>query len=231
MKILLDPVISRAPAPRIDPAALEAALRERVDGEVRFDAGSRAAYTTDASNFRQTPIGVVVPRTPEAGAEAVAAARETRCSGAVAGLRVGSESTLATMLRRAGTRAGGKGADAGRARIPEYRQGCRRRAGDPASPHRPMALEGVDSRLIRNEQLKHLNPKAIAQLPAGRAFLRVQFGGESTSPTRGRRGREPPHQPHRPQTAACTKASSSAAESPAAKAVAPGWCRRPPRPR
>ncbi|MEW2399672.1 FAD-binding and (Fe-S)-binding domain-containing protein [Streptomyces sp. NPDC046862] len=55
---------------------LSAALRERVDGEVRFDAGSRAAYSTDASNFRQTPLGVVVPRTPEAAAEAVAVARE-----------------------------------------------------------------------------------------------------------------------------------------------------------
>ena len=33
-----------------------------IDGEVRFDAGSRAAYSTDASNYRQVPIGVVVPR-------------------------------------------------------------------------------------------------------------------------------------------------------------------------
>ena len=39
---------------------------------MRFDAGSRAAYSTDASNFRQVPIGVVVPRTPEAAAAAVA---------------------------------------------------------------------------------------------------------------------------------------------------------------
>ena len=31
-------------------------------GEVRFDAGSRALYATDASNYRQVPIGVVVPR-------------------------------------------------------------------------------------------------------------------------------------------------------------------------
>ncbi|TQE32238.1 FAD-binding oxidoreductase [Streptomyces ipomoeae] len=73
---LPDPVTGREPAPPLDPAALEAALRARVDGEVRFDAGSRAAYSTDASNFRQTPIGVVVPRTPEAAAEAVAVARE-----------------------------------------------------------------------------------------------------------------------------------------------------------
>ncbi|MET7479144.1 FAD-binding and (Fe-S)-binding domain-containing protein [Streptomyces sp. NPDC005648] len=74
---LPDPVIRRTgAAPPVDAARLEAALRERVEGEVRFDAGSRAAYSTDASNFRQTPIGVVVPRTPEAAAEAVAVARE-----------------------------------------------------------------------------------------------------------------------------------------------------------
>jgi FAD/FMN-containing dehydrogenase/Fe-S oxidoreductase len=52
------------------------ALRHRVDGEVRFDDGSRAAYSTDASNFRQVPIGVVVPRTVEAAVEAVAVCRE-----------------------------------------------------------------------------------------------------------------------------------------------------------
>ncbi|MFF5481896.1 FAD-binding and (Fe-S)-binding domain-containing protein [Streptomyces sp. NPDC012935] len=70
------PVVRRDTAPPRDPAALEAALRDRVDGEVRFDAGSRAAYSTDASNYRRTPIGVVVPHTPEAAAEAVAVARE-----------------------------------------------------------------------------------------------------------------------------------------------------------
>ncbi|MFC4466269.1 FAD-binding and (Fe-S)-binding domain-containing protein [Streptomyces xiangluensis] len=347
---LPDPVISRRPERPIDPAALEAALRERVDGEVRFDAGSRAAYATDASNFRQTPIGVVLPRTPEAGVEAVAVAREhgapvlsrgggtslagqctntavvldwskycdrlesvdtdartcvvqpgivldelnlqlaatglrfgpepathanctiggmignnscgataqqhgkvvdniarlevllydgtrfwcgetseeeyaeierhgdlratlyrqlralrdtyadeirrrfpdipRRVSGYnldsllpehgfdVAGLLVGSESTLATVLRAElelvpvtkertlvvlGFPSVDKAADA----VPEI------------LPHRPMALEGVDARLIRDEQLKHLNPKAIAQLPAGRAFLMTQFGGET----------------------------------------------------
>jgi FAD/FMN-containing dehydrogenase/Fe-S oxidoreductase len=53
-----------------------AALRHRVDGEVRFDDGSRAAYSTDASNFRQVPIGVVVPRSIEAAVEAVAVCRE-----------------------------------------------------------------------------------------------------------------------------------------------------------
>ncbi|MFD5461807.1 FAD-binding and (Fe-S)-binding domain-containing protein [Kitasatospora sp. NPDC127059] len=56
----------------VDLAALERALRTEVDGEVRFDAGSRGAYATDGSNYRQVPLGVVVPRTVEAGAAAVA---------------------------------------------------------------------------------------------------------------------------------------------------------------
>ena len=43
---------------------------------MRFDAGSRGAYSTDASNYRQVPIGVVVPRTVDAGMAAVAVCRE-----------------------------------------------------------------------------------------------------------------------------------------------------------
>jgi FAD/FMN-containing dehydrogenase/Fe-S oxidoreductase len=38
-------------------------LATAVSGEVRFDEGSRALYSTDASNYRQVPIGVVLPRT------------------------------------------------------------------------------------------------------------------------------------------------------------------------
>lgn len=40
---------------------LERALRLQVRGEVRFDRGSRAMYSTDGSNYRQIPIGIVVP--------------------------------------------------------------------------------------------------------------------------------------------------------------------------
>ncbi|HET7573333.1 MAG TPA: FAD-linked oxidase C-terminal domain-containing protein [Gaiellaceae bacterium] len=47
----------------IDRRALAAALRAEVEGEVRFDTQARAMYATDASNYRQPPIGVVVPRT------------------------------------------------------------------------------------------------------------------------------------------------------------------------
>ncbi len=42
--------------------ALRDALTKAIEGEVRFDDGSRALYATDASNYRQVPIGVVVPR-------------------------------------------------------------------------------------------------------------------------------------------------------------------------
>ncbi|MFE0250182.1 FAD-binding and (Fe-S)-binding domain-containing protein [Streptomyces sp. NPDC059010] len=344
------PVVRRDTAPPPDPAALEAALRERVDGEVRFDAGSRAAYSTDASNFRQTPIGVVVPHTPEAAVAAVAVAREydapvlsrgggtslagqcantavvidwskyctdlesvdvqartcvvqpgivldelnrrlaptglrfgpepathanctiggmignnscgataqatgkvvdnvarlevllydgtrfwcgetseeeyaeierhgdlraalyrqlralrdscaddvrrrfpeipRRVSGYnldsllpehgfdVAGLLVGSESTLVTVLR----------AELKLVPVVKERSLVVLGFGDIALaadavpqilPHEPIALEGVDHHLVHDERLKHLNPQAIAQLPEGKAFLMVQFGGET----------------------------------------------------
>ena len=45
----------------LDATALEAALRRHLRGEVRFDSGSRALYATDGSNYRQVPIGVVIP--------------------------------------------------------------------------------------------------------------------------------------------------------------------------
>jgi FAD/FMN-containing dehydrogenase len=42
---------------------------------VRFDAGSRALYASDASNYRQVPIGVVIPRTIEDMIATVSACR------------------------------------------------------------------------------------------------------------------------------------------------------------
>jgi FAD/FMN-containing dehydrogenase/Fe-S oxidoreductase len=44
---------------------LAATLETGIAGEVRFDDGSRALYATDASNYRQVPIGVVIPKTIE----------------------------------------------------------------------------------------------------------------------------------------------------------------------
>jgi FAD/FMN-containing dehydrogenase/Fe-S oxidoreductase len=41
--------------------SLEADLRQHVRGEVRFDQASKALYASDASNYRQIPLAVVVP--------------------------------------------------------------------------------------------------------------------------------------------------------------------------
>jgi FAD/FMN-containing dehydrogenase/Fe-S oxidoreductase len=45
--------------------SLASHLRRKIKGEVRFDSGSRALYSTDGSNYRQVPIGVVIPRDAE----------------------------------------------------------------------------------------------------------------------------------------------------------------------
>lgn len=42
---------------------LHITLGRSISGEVRFDDGSRAVYGSDASNYRQIPIGVIIPRT------------------------------------------------------------------------------------------------------------------------------------------------------------------------
>ena len=54
---------------------LERALREKVRGEVRFDASAKALYATDASNYRHTPIGLVIPLDEDDVVEAVAICR------------------------------------------------------------------------------------------------------------------------------------------------------------
>src|SRR5215831_12958348 len=51
-------------------------LARVIEGEVRFDAGTRALYATDASNYRLVPVGVVIPRHTEDVVRAVALARE-----------------------------------------------------------------------------------------------------------------------------------------------------------
>src|SRR6266850_2079587 len=55
---------------------LEKELKRAVRGEVRFDRGSRALYATDGSNYRQIPIGLVVPRDAEDVVAAVAGCRK-----------------------------------------------------------------------------------------------------------------------------------------------------------
>ncbi|MBE2997474.1 FAD-binding oxidoreductase [Nocardiopsis sp. HNM0947] len=53
-------------------AELRDALESRVRGTVSFDAGTRALYTSDASNYRRVPLAVVLPETVE---DCVAAVR------------------------------------------------------------------------------------------------------------------------------------------------------------
>ena len=45
-----------------DAETLEKELHAKISGEVRFSDGDRALYSTDSSNYRQIPIGVVIPR-------------------------------------------------------------------------------------------------------------------------------------------------------------------------
>ena len=74
-------VISRnqsAPTYRaqVNVRALANDLRQALKGEVHFDDGSRALYATDASNYRQTPIGVVLPRDTDDVAQTIAICRK-----------------------------------------------------------------------------------------------------------------------------------------------------------
>ena len=55
---------------------LEKALRSALQGEVRFDSQAKALYATDASNYRQVPIGVVLPKTADDVLRTVALCRQ-----------------------------------------------------------------------------------------------------------------------------------------------------------
>ncbi len=69
-------------------SALARRLAKEVDGEVLFDAASRGRYSTDASIYQVTPVGVVVPRNAEA---------------AIAAMQVAVEEGVAILPRGAGT--------------------------------------------------------------------------------------------------------------------------------
>ena len=76
----LAPLPLSSHAKPVDPfpqaAALGKDLKQNIKGEVRFDRGSRAMYSTDGSNYRQIPIGLVVPRDAEDVAAAMAVCRK-----------------------------------------------------------------------------------------------------------------------------------------------------------
>jgi FAD/FMN-containing dehydrogenase/Fe-S oxidoreductase len=57
-------------------SSLSRRLKAELDAEVLFDAASRGRYSTDASIYQLTPIGIVVPRTEEAARGAIAIAAD-----------------------------------------------------------------------------------------------------------------------------------------------------------
>ena len=69
-------VARAAKSPSVDTESLHGSLRRYLRGEVRFDTGSRALYSMDASNYRQVPIGVVIPRDIEDVITTIALCRE-----------------------------------------------------------------------------------------------------------------------------------------------------------
>ena len=77
--------------------ALEADLAAALRGEVGFDAGTRAVYATDSSNYRQIPIGVVFPRDHD---------------DVVAALRVCAAHDVPVLARGAGTSLAGQACNA-----------------------------------------------------------------------------------------------------------------------
>src|SRR6202045_3745782 len=60
----------------VDASGLAASLARHVRGDVRFDNGSRALYATDGSNYRQVPIGVVIPHDSDDVLATISIARE-----------------------------------------------------------------------------------------------------------------------------------------------------------
>jgi len=68
----------RREAPRFSESAARALahdLAQNIRGEVRFRAEDRALYAADASNYRQVPIGVVIPRDTDDVVQAMALCR------------------------------------------------------------------------------------------------------------------------------------------------------------
>ena len=61
---------------QIDVYELRRRLEREVRGEVFFDRGNRSAYAHDSSNYRQAPIGVVLPRDAQDIVVAMAICRE-----------------------------------------------------------------------------------------------------------------------------------------------------------
>src|ERR1700675_169330 len=67
---------AKSKSAQVDASGLAESLRRQIGGEVRFDSGARALYAADGSNYRQVPIGVVLPRDADDVIATVALARK-----------------------------------------------------------------------------------------------------------------------------------------------------------
>lgn len=63
----------------VDAKGLERELKTIIQGEVRFDNGTKALYSTDSSNYRQIPIGVVLPVSEEDIVNTIALCKKYHC--------------------------------------------------------------------------------------------------------------------------------------------------------
>src|SRR5579875_1483452 len=77
-------------------SAIRDKLARTIKGDVRFDAAARVVFSTDASNYRRDPIGIIAPR----DAADVAAA-----------LKIARENDLPIVPRGGGTSLAGQGAN------------------------------------------------------------------------------------------------------------------------
>jgi FAD/FMN-containing dehydrogenase/Fe-S oxidoreductase len=69
-------IMNHKAAAQADWELFESTLRRDISGDVRFDNGSRALYATDGSNYRQVPIGVVLPRNADDVITTISVCRE-----------------------------------------------------------------------------------------------------------------------------------------------------------
>ena len=140
----------------VDARALEADLRHGIQGEVRFDQGSRALYATDGSNYRQVPIGVVVPKVLQDVVETVAAAHRHGAPVLVARLRHQPCRTVLQRRRRNGL-----------FQVPQPRVGSRQDGRARRRPARMCAGQFSRSRLSAGPDVRTRSGDTLA-LHAGR---------------------------------------------------------------
>ncbi len=64
-EIIIETTFETSDSSNVNVPGLKQELENIIAGEVRFDDGTKALYSTDASNYRQIPIGVVLPKSED----------------------------------------------------------------------------------------------------------------------------------------------------------------------